>query len=509
MGSYDTPDRAWDVATSGDITYVADDTTGLIILDTSDPENPNYISRYNTPALARGITIVDSIAFIADLSSVQIINISDPENPTFMGYYDTPSEAYGITVANSIAYIADGFSGLQILDVSDPFDPIFLGNVDTPGKAYKVAVSNSIACVADWGSGLQIINISNPENPILLTNYITPDHARSVVMSDNIAYVAAFGSGLQIIDLSDPMNPILLSSYDTVGFSYGIFLSGTTIYLADDGYGINLLDVTNPEQPSLIGSYMTPGSARSVTNSGLYSYVADDGSGLQIIDVSNPENPELLFTFQPHTDTRMNCKPIIISNILIVADNAWNEIFSFDISDPATPILIDSYPWNLSSTDIAVYNDFLITTNERYGINIHDLEQITDTDKEIIISPNSILSNYPNPFNPKTTISFSIYENSEVNLTIYNLKGQKVKTLINDRFRNEDYSIIWNGKNKSGKQVSSGTYFYQLLINGKTESVKKCLLIKKKKAVIMQNFHSKKSSLFKQFYNTFLKFRFL
>ncbi|MCK4694553.1 MAG: T9SS type A sorting domain-containing protein, partial [Candidatus Cloacimonetes bacterium] len=79
---------------------------------------------------------------------------------------------------------------------------------------------------------------------------------------------------------------------------------------------------------------------------------------------------------------------------------------------------------------------------------------------------------------PITTISFSIFESSEVNLTIYNVKGQRVKILINDQLENGEHSVIWNGKNSNGKRVSSGLYFYKLDVNGKTEAVKKCLLLK-------------------------------
>ena len=86
--------------------------------------------------------------------------------------------------------------------------------------------------------------------------------------------------------------------------------------------------------------------------------------------------------------------------------------------------------------------------------------------------------NYPNPFNPITTISFSIPKKSEVNLNIYNVKGQKVKTLLTDNVEEGDYTVIWNGDDESGKIVSSGIYFYNLIVNGKIEAVKKCLMIK-------------------------------
>lgn len=91
---------------------------------------------------------------------------------------------------------------------------------------------------------------------------------------------------------------------------------------------------------------------------------------------------------------------------------------------------------------------------------------------------NYYLANYPNPFNPSTTIEFFIKNDSKVELSVYNIKGQKIKTLIQKNFNKGTHSIVWNGNDNSGKLVSSGIYYYKLNVNGKTEAVRKCLLLK-------------------------------
>jgi len=88
------------------------------------------------------------------------------------------------------------------------------------------------------------------------------------------------------------------------------------------------------------------------------------------------------------------------------------------------------------------------------------------------------LSNYPNPFNPITTIEFSIQEKSEIDLSIYNIKFQKIKSLIHNEFAKGNHSIVWNGDDVAEKKVASGIYFYKLNVNNKTEAVRKCLLLK-------------------------------
>ncbi len=72
-------------------------------------------------------------------------------------------------------------------------------------------------------------------------------------------------------------------------------------------------------------------------------------------------------------------------------------------------------------------------------------------------------SNYPNPFNPETTISFVLDKSSEVTLDIYNIRGQKIKSLYHDNaVSGKLYKIIWNGKNDQNRDVASGVYFYRL-----------------------------------------------
>jgi flagellar hook assembly protein FlgD len=104
-----------------------------------------------------------------------------------------------------------------------------------------------------------------------------------------------------------------------------------------------------------------------------------------------------------------------------------------------------------------------------------------------ILKPNNILyQNYPNPFNPITTISFSVTQNavsgsdgsSFVTLEIYNLKGQKVKTLVNEVLPAGEHSVVWDGKNTNNKSAASGIYFYDLKVGKKSLATKKCLLLK-------------------------------
>jgi hypothetical protein len=101
--------------------------------------------------------------------------------------------------------------------------------------------------------------------------------------------------------------------------------------------------------------------------------------------------------------------------------------------------------------------------------------------EDTIIKQNMNLHNYPNPFNPSTTISFSLDSEiaENVELVIYNLKGQKVKkfTFPNENLGTSEQNVVWNGTDDNGKSVSSGIYFYKLR-SGNFEQTKKMILTK-------------------------------
>ena len=87
------------------------------------------------------------------------------------------------------------------------------------------------------------------------------------------------------------------------------------------------------------------------------------------------------------------------------------------------------------------------------------------------------LGNYPNPFNPTTTISYGIAQDGKTKLQIFNLKGQLVKTLIEGIVKKGKYNAVWNGKDNNGKKVTSGIYMYKLTTKEKSIT-KKMLMLK-------------------------------
>jgi hypothetical protein len=105
-------------------------------------------------------------------------------------------------------------------------------------------------------------------------------------------------------------------------------------------------------------------------------------------------------------------------------------------------------------------------------------EIVVDAEDEADMLPYefNLAQNYPNPFNPTTRIEFSLASEGFVNLTVYNVLGQSVATLVDETMSSGLHTVVWNGTNDSHQPVSSGHYFYVLSTEENTDKKKMVLL---------------------------------
>lgn len=113
-------------------------------------------------------------------------------------------------------------------------------------------------------------------------------------------------------------------------------------------------------------------------------------------------------------------------------------------------------------------------------IEITVIENIGVEDNTVGLNYYQLYQNSPNPFSNSTTISFFTTKNSkDTNIEIYNIKGQLVKTLINNQTQKGGYyEIIWDGKDQLKNQVSSGIYLYKIITDGWVSKIQKMILLK-------------------------------
>jgi hypothetical protein len=102
---------------------------------------------------------------------------------------------------------------------------------------------------------------------------------------------------------------------------------------------------------------------------------------------------------------------------------------------------------------------------------------VSDFDIENIPTITALIGNFPNPFNPETIIRFSLGNNEHVSIEVYNIRGQKVRSLVNDYMSTGTHQVLWNGTDDYGQTVGSGIYLY-VMRAGDYHSTQRMILMK-------------------------------
>jgi len=158
--------------------------------------------------------------------------------------------------------------------------------------------------------------------------------------------------------------------------------------------------------------------------------------------------------------------------------------FSFDGSQIVfdNPVVLAKFVWDTSDcliSSVTVGDPVFISTVgsvvTELSVDVGEPFVLDNTFSEVT-SSFSLESNYPNPFNPITTIEYSIAKPGLVDITIYDIAGVKVISLVSGYKHSGSYSVNWYGQNITGDQVSSGVYFYRIFTDGFTATEKMLFL---------------------------------
>ncbi|MDA3814379.1 MAG: M28 family peptidase [Candidatus Cloacimonetes bacterium] len=209
-----------------------------------------------------------------------------------------------------------------------------------------------------------------------------------------------------------------------------------------------------------------------------YSNNLDIVTGLVSIDLTGYDDAEVSFWTKYAIENNYDYMYLEVSTDSM----NWDELDSFtgsQISWTRVSYSLNDYlEYPYVQIRFRFYSDTYVIQDGMYIDDFEiNVENSVSTDNPIV--KNESISNYPNPFNPSTTISFSLTTEfaEDTELIIYNMKGQKVKQLIREHLSAGQHSVVWNGTDDNGLVVSSGIYFYKLKA-GNFEKTKKMILMK-------------------------------
>ncbi|MDP8241136.1 MAG: T9SS type A sorting domain-containing protein [Candidatus Hatepunaea meridiana] len=422
-----------DIEVEGDYAYVSADSTGLIIIDISDPENPEEVSTLETDGSARRIALFDDYACIADgEEGLIIVDISDPEDPEEVIRIDV--NVTNVTVDDDLMFLSDGTQLLRIYDISDPEEPEQIGEYETERWYWMIeetAVFDEYV-IAITGRDIHIINISDPEE-LRLADRIGCYNVRleDVYLSGDICYIASqsgvnVGGGILKVDISNPQRVEISDAFYIIGYPCNIDIYGNYAFLTEGEYngfpeefdltfpGVNIFNISNPRRPSHVCHYevfaercidvevvddimyLTAGYGMkivdvsridrlrrissinirvltsSLTISGDYAYIGASypNYGLYIVDISDPEEPQIVSSILEINDVELNAKEVkIVDDIAYIATH---NLILLDISNPEEPEVLEIID-DRRIMNLDINDDYAFITTYGIGDHVHGL----------------------------------------------------------------------------------------------------------------------------------------
>jgi hypothetical protein len=265
------------------------------------------------------------------------------------------------------------------------------------------------------------------------------------------------------------------------------YVDGTAVYTSNFTPPNTVSNIANTTFMLVVansGSYITDTSSNGYTvtahNSGpIFNSNSDASLPVELTSFEVLDTRDNGITLHWITESEINNLGFILDRRTPIID--WIEIASF-VTDTEL-----QGQGSVSHQTVYTYSDNTVTDDETYDYRIADVDY--DGNKEyhsmtvMGVSPASIPityvlhQNYPNPFNPITTLQYDLPENALVNITIYDMMGKVVRTLINMEQTAGYKSIQWNATNDEGKPVSAGLYLYTIQA-GEFRQTKKMVLLK-------------------------------
>jgi choice-of-anchor B domain-containing protein len=411
-----------------------------------------------------------------------------PRVTNVWGYYDQKTH-------KEYALVGDDKGGFFIVNVTDPSLPVLVTKVTgVPGRDIKPFGHYAYSCDGT-GSGYasSIVDISNPALPVVLPNKFHSSHTITISPHGNLfaEYV-----GVTIYDLvNHPTAPDSL--YKIFNFGHDCTWRHNVLY--DFNWNtLNIWNVTNPAAPVLLGSNDDPTimsyHSGDESKDGHYLYVCDEMAvtptpDMVVFDISNPANPQRVYSIIDPTSRVHQC--YVVGDLMFVG--YYTAGFKvFNLTNPAMPVLADVYDTSPYADDsgsdayLGAWNAYpfapsgiVYVSDHPGGLFLFSVEGFTGTITAagtVDTGAFSLAQNYPNPFNPSTSITFQMYRRADARLSIYDVNGARVRTLLDGELPAGTHSVAWNGTDSRGEAVASGVYYYRLDAGGQSATKQMVLL---------------------------------
>jgi len=350
------PEACVSIEVSGNYAYAACGSSGLQIINISDPVHPIIIGSFDTSDWVGDVAVLGNYIYVSDRNSgLYILDLSSPANPVQIGHFSYG--IYNICIRGDYIF-ATTLNGLLVINISNPESPQLTGSVLSDGTFEEIAILGNFACIASYNGGLQLVNISDLSHPIISGFYDSPDICFNVSTNDRYVYLSDRSAGLLIIDISEPEEPQLIGSYDTPGAPRGSCIIANTVFLADT-YALRRINANNPAQPYQNVEYLTPGSILDAVVSNNIAFVIDNSPAFITLNVSDPANPEVLSRI-PFSEVPYK---LFYANNKVYVACGFSGLQIVNIDNPESVFVDGSFNPGIASCDVFVSGNYAYLAN--------------------------------------------------------------------------------------------------------------------------------------------------
>ncbi len=492
---------------------------GMHILDLTDPVNPVQTAYYTGSQYVHDVYVWNDTVVACAEDTYDLVDVSDKSNPQLIsssialpGIYAhsgwmTEDKRYFIATEE---YNSVDITVWDLTDRSTWNLVVQQWQMPTNSTVHNLFIKGNYAHVSYYSDGYVVLDISDPLNPLLAGEYDTSDMwgcypflpSGITICSDmdDGLYVFQFNaSNIAPIISHNPVNTILNSDEVTL-----------TAIIADDG---NIAEA-NLRYRTIING-----------NTGIWNIVTDQngptGNTYEFIVPGQPDDTFVEYYFSAQdNDDNVTTLPEGGSGINPPGSNPPPVFFSYEVKVPGTPVIVSFTPsgdttiapnglvgFNVESEDTSGFdlsytwwkdgqqlantgNNYLYVSNAGLpyprvdtiecrvdnGFNFADLVWLITVDEPTNVNNTtpitySLKQNYPNPFNPSTNIKFSVPRNEFVNLSVYNLVGEKVGELINGELLAGEYNVTFDAVS-----LPSGIYIARITAGSFNKTIKMTLV---------------------------------
>ncbi len=417
-----------------------------------------------------------------------------------------PSTIVNDNTAPDSGYTAEMVIHLDQLGYTDPYSDVpVLFNIFDPdgyvgGDGWDAGAFYKSWWGSEWGPDTRILRLGDPRvrDAIKTTDAMTLDGQLNEPFWAKAEHVVIgkgshLGTGGYYMQWGNPLNSYTDANMTTVRFAH----NGTDLYIGVESNDASVCKWSPGWEADGLFLWMTykdviPGPGERLEIKAMY-FTGNEGDGISFETNANvPAGGAGGASFEPEgtvTHTESNGADAGYSLEVVVHTDMFGYVDGDTVKLSAVIWDMDYASADVYDPDVADYapnwwgTQWVDPNFEKYdmyrAVYLSDKTEVSVKNEQpvVVAADFRLEQNYPNPFNPTTTIQYRLPETANIKVEIYNVLGRKLRTLVSKKQSAGTHSVVWDGRDDTGKLVGNGVYFYKLS-SGKFNQTRKMILMK-------------------------------